>query len=92
MKHQQSQETRDTMFILGNPHGEENPTNFFSIDSSTKYNANTLPRTNDLSLTERYPREQVQTPETLVHETLAKRGCLLLPCTDPELECYDKSE
>ena len=27
------QKTRDTKFILGNPHGEEKPSNIFSIDS-----------------------------------------------------------
>jgi len=40
------------MFILGNPHGEENPSNFFRIDSIVKYNA----KYNDLSHREITPR------------------------------------
>jgi len=46
---------------LGNPHGEENPANFFNIDSSTKYNANTMLRTNDLSHREITPRTNTNT-------------------------------
>ena len=40
------------MFILGNPHGEENPANVFILDSIVKYNA----KYNDLSHREIAPR------------------------------------